>query len=125
MLKVLDIPVMLKKTDRLKGEIANPGIIKAKARVIHWDRYYKKGMKNMKKGELLIVTQTKPDFMEAIRKASGIITNEGGLVSHAAIISRELGLPCLINTLHATEVFKTGDNLVLDCNKGEVYKDDN
>jgi phosphohistidine swiveling domain-containing protein len=123
MIKRLDIPFFVPKTDKLKGEIAYPGIVKGKARVILWDRNFEKSMKAMKDGEILIVDQTKPSLMEAIRKASAIVTNEGGLISHAAIVSRELKIPCLIQTGFATDVFKTGDDLIVDAETGEVRKD--
>ncbi|GEM_PF-3988740 len=120
--KQFEIPLTLKHSDKVKGEIANSGYIEGKVRVLNWDLNYVKNMKEVKQGEILVVTQTKPDMMEAIRKAAGIITNEGGMISHAAIISRELGIPCLMGTGYATEYFKTGDNVVLDCKKGEAYK---
>ncbi len=65
---------------------------------------------------------TTPDFVLAMKKASAIITDERGITSHAAIISRELGLLCVIGTIRATDVFKTGDLIEVDANKGIVRK---
>ena len=122
MVKSLDIPFEIPQTNHLKGNSAFPGRVEGRARVIFWNKEFEKQMDEMKEGEILIVDQTKPDLMMAIRKARGIVTNEGGLISHAAIISRELKIPCLIQTGYATKVFKTGDLVVLDAIKGVVYK---
>jgi len=76
----------------------------------------------LKKGDILITNETTPDFMVGIRKAKGIVTNIGGITSHAAIVSRELGIPCIIGTKIATKVFKDGDLVEVDANKGVVRK---
>ncbi len=74
----------------------------------------------LKVGEILVTFMTSPDFMGAIRKCSAIVTNFGGVTSHAAIISRELGIPCIIGTNNATAVLKNGDLVEVDADKGEV-----
>jgi pyruvate,water dikinase len=74
----------------------------------------------MIKGKILLVSNTTPDFMPAIRRARAIITNEGGITCHAAIISRELGIPCIIGTKIATQVLKNGDLVEVDANKGII-----
>lgn len=76
----------------------------------------------LKKGEILVTFMTSPDFMPAIRKCSAIITNLGGVTSHAAIISRELGIPCIVGTKVATQVLKTGDKVEVDADKGIIRK---
>jgi len=63
---------------------------------------------------------TQPEFLPAMKKASAIITDEGGLTCHAAIISRELGIPCIIGTKIATKVFKDGDIVEVDATRGIV-----
>ena len=63
---------------------------------------------------------TQPEFLPAMKKASAIITDEGGLTCHAAIISRELGIPCIIVTKIATKVFKDGDIVEVDATRGIV-----
>lgn len=78
--------------------------------------------KKMKQGDILIAPMTSPEFIVVMRKASAIITDQGGMTCHAAIVSRELGLPCIVNTKFATKVFKDGDKIELDINKGEVRK---
>lgn len=77
-------------------------------------------VKQMKKGEILVTTMTSPDLIQAIRKASAIITDEGGATCHAAIISRELGIPCVIGTKIATRILKNGDVVEVNANYGTI-----
>jgi len=63
---------------------------------------------------------TSPDFMPVIKKCSAIVTNLGGITSHAAIISREFGIPCIVGTKNATEILNTGDMVEVDADKGIV-----
>ena len=72
----------------------------------------------MPEGAILVAGQTRPSLMPAIRKAGAIITDEGGITSHAAIVSRELKIPCVIGTEFATKIFKTGDLVKVDAQKG-------
>ena len=65
---------------------------------------------------------TTPDFVPAMKKAAAIVTEQGGITSHAAIVSRELGVPCVIGTKIATRVLKDGDLVEVDANKGIVRK---
>ncbi len=76
--------------------------------------------KDFKKGDFLVTAMTSPDFIHYIKKAGAIITNEGGITSHAAIIARELEKPCIIGTKIATQVLKDGDLVELDMEKGTV-----
>ena len=76
----------------------------------------------MKKGEILLTAMTSPDFVPAMRKAAAVVTDEGGLTCHAAIVSRELGISSIIGTRIATSIFKDGDLVELDTNKGIVKK---
>jgi len=76
----------------------------------------------IKQGEILLVSNTTPDFMPAIQKAAAIVTNEGGLTCHAAIVSRELGIPCVVGTKIATQVFESGDQVEVDAAKGVIKK---
>jgi len=79
-------------------------------------------MDKMNKGDILVAETTSPEFMPACAKACAIITNQGGLLSHAAVISRELGIPCIVGLKIATKVFKDGDLIEVDANKGIVKK---
>src|SRR3989338_6979715 len=72
-----------------------------------------------KKGEVLITGMTDPDWVPAMKLASAIITDEGGRTAHAAIVSRELGIPCIVGALNATKVIKTGQEVTVDCSEGE------
>jgi phosphoenolpyruvate synthase/pyruvate phosphate dikinase len=79
-------------------------------------------MEKMKKGDILVSIATNPDIVPAMRKAAAIITDQGGVTSHAAIVSRELGIPCVIGTKIATRVLKDGDRVEVDATKGLVKK---
>lgn len=110
-----------------KGIIANKGKVIARVRVIlpeldmPYDKFVKK-LHNMEMndGEILVTETTSPDFVPLMKKAGGIIANQGGMNSHAAIMSRELGVPCLVGTFHATHILATGDLIELDANTGIV-----
>ncbi len=102
----------------LKGGIANKGFAKGVVRIIRTIHDIPK----VKKGEIIIAYMTRPEFMPAMQKAAAFVTNEGGITSHAAIVSRELNKPCIIGTKIATEVFQDGDIVEVDANKGTVRK---
>jgi pyruvate,water dikinase len=72
-----------------------------------------------KVGEVLVTDMTDPDWEPIMKMASAIITNRGGVTSHAAIVSRELGVPCIIGTLNATDVLKNGQEVTVDCSTGQ------
>ncbi len=74
----------------------------------------------MQKGDILVSIATDPDIVPAMKKAAAIVTEQGGVTSHAAIVSRELGTPCVIGTKIATKVFKDGDLVEVDAVKGIV-----
>lgn len=100
----------------IKGTTASLGKVKGKVRIL-----LKAGdCDQLKNGEILVTFMTSPDFMPAIRKCSAIVTNLGGVTSHAAIISRELKIPCIVGTKIATQVLKTGDLVEVNANKGVV-----
>ena len=75
---------------------------------------------DFKKGEILVAAMTRPEFLPLMKKARAIVTNEGGLTCHAAIVSRELGIPCVVGTRVATKIIKTGDLLEVRAHRGEV-----
>ncbi|MDP3964620.1 MAG: PEP-utilizing enzyme [bacterium] len=79
-------------------------------------------VKKFQKGNILVAPQTDPDFLPAIKKARAIIIDEGGVLSHAAIVAREFKIPCVIGTKIATEVLKDGDRVEVDATKGIVRK---
>ncbi|MFB0519140.1 MAG: phosphoenolpyruvate synthase [Acidobacteriota bacterium] len=73
-----------------------------------------------KPGEVLVTEITDPDWEPIMKIASAIVTDRGGRTCHAAIVSRELGIPCIVGTKDATEKVKTGENVTVDCSSGEV-----
>lgn len=108
------------KTDskEIHGQCASPGSAIGKARVLESP----KQIGEMQEGEILVAQATTPDFVPAMKKAKAIITNEGGLTSHAAIVSRELGVPCIVGTQNATKRIKTGDLIDVHAASGIVKK---
>lgn len=77
---------------------------------------------DFKKGEILVTSMTRSDYIYIMKRASAIITDEGGISCHAAIISREMKIPCIIGTRNATRVLKDGDKVEVDAYKGIVKK---
>lgn len=73
-----------------------------------------------KKGEVLVTEMTDPDWEPIMKIASAIVTNRGGRTCHAAIISRELGIPCVVGTDNGTEILQTGQRVTVDCSKGDA-----
>jgi phosphohistidine swiveling domain-containing protein len=98
----------------LRGNPACKGYSKAKVRVVNnpTDAH------GLLEGEVLVCPMTNPDYVPAIRRSSAIITDEGGLLSHAAIMSREFGKPCIIGTKIATQVLRDGDLVEVDADNG-------
>lgn len=79
-----------------------------------------KGISGFKPGEILVTPMTDPDWEPIMKKAAGIITDLGGRTSHAAIVSRELGVSCIVGTGRATSILKNGQLITMDCSSGEV-----
>lgn len=100
----------------LKGTVACRGGATGIVRIIN----IPDDMEKMNYGNILVSTATTPSIVSAMKKASAIVTNEGGLTCHAAIVSRELGIPCIIGTKIATRVLKDGDLVEVDANTGVV-----
>lgn len=80
-----------------------------------------KGIHSFKKGEILVTDMTDPDWEPIMKVAGAIVTDKGGRTSHAAIVSRELGIPCIVGTERATRVIKTGMPITVDTTGGEGY----
>jgi pyruvate, water dikinase len=87
----------------LTGSASSPGIVTGKVKIL------KSPQENdlVQKGDILVAQMTTPDFVPAMKRASAIVTDQGGQTSHAAIVSRELGVPCVVGTKHATKAIKT------------------
>ncbi|HIK57295.1 MAG TPA: pyruvate kinase [Synechococcales cyanobacterium M55_K2018_004] len=114
-------------TDLIKVEVVNAvlgrgigigqGSVSGRARVAHSC----KDLSNFNAGDILVATKTTADFIEAIRKASGIVTEDDSLTSHAAVIGLRLGVPVIVGVQSATEVIRDGTLLTLDMQRGLVY----
>ncbi len=102
----------------LTGDPASPGIASGPIKVIR----SAKEIGKIISGDVLVAPQTTPDFVPAMKKAVGIITDSGGRTSHAAIVSREMGIPAVVGAKNATKVLKDGLVVTIDGTKGEIYK---
>jgi len=108
----------IEQKSELKGVCACRGNAKGAVKIINQP----KDMDKMRDGDILVSTATTPSIVLAMKKASAIITDEGGLTCHAAIVSRELNIPCVVGTKIATKVLKDGDLVEVDANNGVVKK---
>ena len=104
------------ETKIVSGSSAHPGIVKG---IVH---NYKYNQNPIKDNCILVTNMTSPDHTVFLGKCAAIITDEGGILSHAAIISREMGKPCIIGTKIATEVFKDGDFVEVNATEGIIKK---
>ncbi|ACJ15796.1 phosphoenolpyruvate synthetase [Thermococcus onnurineus NA1] len=102
----------------LKGLGASPGIGAGKVVVI----FDANDIDKVKEGDVLVTTMTNPDMVPAMKRASAIVTDEGGRTCHAAIVSRELGIPAVVGTKEATKVLKDGMLVTVDGTRGVVYE---
>ncbi len=108
-----------KDVSEVKGLVVSKGrFVSGRVRVIRSFQQLSK----FKKGEILVTPMTSPEYVVAMRKAKAIVTDGGGMTCHAAIVSRELKIPCIVNTKIATKVFKTGDLIEVNANHGLVKK---
>jgi len=101
----------------VSGSPASPGIASGPVKIVpdpsHIDKVYK--------GDVLVAEMTTPDFVPAMKRASAIVTDRGGRTAHAAIVSRELGIPCVVGCGNATATLKDGQVITVDGGKGRVY----
>ena len=116
--KTLDNQSRINQKPDLTGEQASPGTASGVVIIINSP----KEIDRVQKGQILVTTMTTPDFVPAMKKVNGIITDKGGQTSHAAIVSRELGVPCVVGTKTATKFLKEGDIVTLNGTTGEVWK---
>lgn len=108
--------IAAKEARELKGTPASLGVAKGKVKVL----LSAKEIAKLKQGEILVASSTTPDFVLAIRRAAAIVTEKGGITSHAAIVSRELGVPCIVGIENITQVLKDGDIVEVDADEGIV-----
>jgi pyruvate,water dikinase len=100
----------------IEGLAIGDGIVTGKVRIMRDPRK----LDAFRPGEILVTEITDPDWEPLMKAAAGIITNRGGRTSHAAIVARELGLPAVVGTGHATEALADGDSITLSCAEGET-----
>lgn len=114
------------KTD-ISGQVANKGNekeITGKVKIINVNyadfEEMEQSIDKMNKGDILVSESTAPELIAACTKAKAIVTDMGGMLSHAAIVSRELGIPCVVGTVHASRSLKDGDNIKIDLDTGSI-----
>jgi phosphohistidine swiveling domain-containing protein len=110
--------VNVKNVSELKGECACQGKAIGLIRLVR----IVEDIKKMSKGDILISPATNPNLVPAMKIAGAIVTDEGGITCHAAIVSRELGIPCLTGTKIVTKAFKDGDKVEVDATNGTIKR---
>ena len=107
-----------KETPILVGSAASPGIASGPVKIVRDPSQIDKVMK----GDILVAEMTTPDFVPAMKRAAAIVTDRGGRTAHAAIVSRELGIPCVVGTEKAMATLKDGQIITVDGSGGKVYQ---
>ncbi len=102
----------------VKGICAYKGVVRGVVRIV----FDPATIKDFRKGEIIVTGMTRPEFIHLMKKAAAFVTDLGGILSHAAIVAREMKKPCVIGTDIATKVFKDGDIVEVDAEKGIVRK---
>lgn len=106
------------KQSEIRGMIANHGLAKGRAKIVKTAYEIDK----VKNGDILFAPTTAPSFILGMKRAAAFVTDEGGITSHAAIVSREMGKPCIIGTKIGTKIFKDNDLVEVDANQGIIKK---
>ena len=101
----------------LTGAPASPGVASGPVKIVEDPSHIDKVLE----GDILVAEMTTPDFVPAMKRAAGIVTDRGGRTAHAAIVSRELGIPCVVGTEKATATLKDGQVITVDGSNGKVY----
>ncbi|MFH1229714.1 MAG: phosphoenolpyruvate synthase [Candidatus Aenigmatarchaeota archaeon] len=105
-------------TSILEGHGASPGVASGVVKIVHDTSELNK----IQKGDIMVTKMTNPDFVVAMERSAAIVTDEGGITCHAAIVSRELGIPCIVGSKTATQVLKEGMIITVDATHGKVYE---
>lgn len=103
-------------SSEIKGFAANRGVARGVVCIVETKEDFAK----MKPGDVLVASMTRPEYVPLMKIAGAIITNEGGITCHAAIVSRELGIPCVIGTKFATQTLNNGDTVEINVSDGSV-----
>lgn len=104
----------------LKGISASKGVAEGKVKVILGGKDFSK----FEEQDILVTKITDPSFVSLMTKAKAVVTDIGGITSHPAIVSRELGIPCVVNTRKATKILKDGQKIKVDGSKGVIYAEE-
>ncbi len=108
----IDAPVLV------SGAAASPGVAYGPVKIVPDPSQIDKVLE----GDVLVAEMTTPDFVPAMKRAAGIVTDRGGRTAHAAIVSRELGIPCIVGCENATATLKDGQVITVDGSNGKVYE---
>lgn len=104
----------------LRGVPASAGVATGRVKIINSPTEIEK----MNEGEVFVAPETNPQYVLAMLKASAIVTDRGGMLSHPAIVARELGIPGVVGTLKATQVLKNDIEVIVDGNNGIIFSKD-
>ncbi|MGB2884730.1 MAG: phosphoenolpyruvate synthase, partial [Dehalococcoidia bacterium] len=110
--EMLDVPALV------SGSSASPGLGSGPVQIV----LDPSRISEVKEGDILVAEMTTPDYVPAMKRAAGIATDRGGRTCHAAIVSRELGVPCVVGTGNATSVLKPDQVVTVDGSQGKVYE---
>lgn len=105
-------------TTELTGISACPGFVRGSAFVIDSDVT---DCDKMESGQILVVKYSSPEYFEFYLKAAAIVTELGGATCHAASLSRDLNIPCVVSVQNAIKFIRTGDDIIVDANAGRIY----
>ena len=108
----------IKGVELFSGLPASPGVAAGRTEII----LHPSEIVNLKQGEVLVAEMTTPDFVPAMKRAAAIITDRGGRTCHAAIVARELGVPCVVGTGTATKILREKQLVTVDGYQGKIYK---
>ncbi len=121
-------PITTKAREGKEGEIegkvllsglgASPGVASGTVKIVH----KMEELSKIKKGDVLVTKMTNPDMVVTMQKSAAIVTDEGGITSHASIVSREMGIPAVVGTNEATTKLKDGEIVTVDGNSGRVFE---
>lgn len=114
--KISKEKIVTQGINELVGTCASPGFARGMVKIVETTE----DMGKMNQGDVLVSETTYPSLVPAMKKASAIVTNAGGLTCHAAIVSRELGIPCVVGTKIANKILKDGDMVEVDATRGRV-----
>ncbi len=102
----------------LSGLAASPGVAAGQVQIV----YHPSEIHKVEAGQILVAEMTTPDYVPAMKRAAAIVTDKGGRTCHAAIVSRELGVPCVVGTVHATKTLQDGQVVTVHGMQGKVYE---